>query len=155
QGEARSDLARRSRMGQEAFDCALDKLWIHGGVVISGDMVAKGAGSWLPGYEAQRAHRVTQEEQMAAFAAGRGCRMVRIVRHFGDEEDAKMACGQCDVCDTAACVVQKVRLPSAEEQVLLKRILAEVAHRPRLAVGTLYRDAFAALDRDTFEALVA
>ncbi|MCC6806073.1 MAG: DNA topoisomerase 3 [Deltaproteobacteria bacterium] len=153
EGEAREALERRVRVRD--FDGVLEKLWIHGGAKISDAVVSRGDDGWMPGYEAQRAHRVKQEEQMAAFAETRGCRMVRIVQHFGDEEDGKVACGKCDVCDASACVVQKTRPPTGDEQAVLREILAAVGRRPRVAVGALYREMFAHFDRDVFEALLA
>jgi DNA topoisomerase-3 len=155
EGEARTDLASRARMKTEDFECVLEKLWIHGGAAIVNDTVSKGRDGWLAGYEAQRAHRVLQEEQIAAFAETRGCRMVRIVQHFGDVDDARRSCGKCDVCDPSTCLVQQARLPTANEQQLLQRLLAAVAAHPRITVGMLHRDAFADLDRDDLEGLVA
>ncbi|HZX63735.1 MAG TPA: RecQ family ATP-dependent DNA helicase, partial [Myxococcales bacterium] len=89
-GEPRESLASRMRtMDAEQFDRALEKLWIHGGARIApDDTVSAGHGRWRPGYVAQLAHEKEQEERVVRFAQSHGCRMLTLVRHFGDEEDA-------------------------------------------------------------------
>ena len=78
----------RTKLDEDLFDSALEKLWIHGGVLVAPDeTVRRGNDSWAPSYEAQVAHRLVQSEQMADFAESHGCRMVHLVQHFGDEDD--------------------------------------------------------------------
>ena len=83
------ELLARSELTEVDFSRALEKLWIHGGVVIDGDQrVKRGAEGWQKAYAAQRAHRDRQLEDVTRFAEGTGCRMTALVRHFGDKDDA-------------------------------------------------------------------
>ena len=86
------DLPRRVRLSTEELETALEKLWIHGGARFSTEgghqLVARGRADWLTGYTRQREHRQEQLDRMQRFADGNGCRMVELVRHFGDQEDA-------------------------------------------------------------------
>ncbi|MES1188710.1 MAG: DNA topoisomerase 3 [Myxococcales bacterium] len=92
-------LRKKSRVAKADFEKALEKLWVHGGVhgVIEGALV-RGRDDWRAPYAAQRELRVEQLALMARFAEGRICRMLGLVRHFGDQEDAGNPCGLCDVC---------------------------------------------------------
>jgi DNA topoisomerase-3 len=93
-------LRKKSRVAKADFAKALEKLWIHGGVqgVIEGEL-KRGHDNWRAPYAAQRALRLEQLALMAKFAAEtRVCRMLSLVKHFGDSEDSGIACGHCDVC---------------------------------------------------------
>ncbi|PCC73400.1 DNA topoisomerase 3 [Nannocystis exedens] len=148
---------RRSRAGREAFERALEKLVIHGGALESGeDAISKGAPTWKAGYAAQREHKQVQLEGMARFAEGHGCRMVRLVRHFGDQEDRGEPCGICDGCAPDRCIAQEFRAPSPSEQVHASRLLAALAQKDGQATGRLHRDTFpdGDVDRRSFEHLL-
>ena len=158
EGEPREELARRIRkLEPEVFERALEKLSIHGGAHLVGDTVRRGHERWRPGYEKQLAHQLEQEEQMAQFTKGHGCRMLHLVRHFGDEADAGLACGQCDACAPDACVVQAFREPSPVEQQALRRVLETLARCGELATGTLWRESQleGTLDRRGFEVVLS
>jgi len=149
---------KRSRAARESFEKALEKLVIHGGAVESGaDEILRGAATWGPGYAAQREHRRSQLELMARFAGSRDCRMVHLIRHFGDQEDRGAACGICDVCAPDRGVAHEFRGPSANDQVHAGRILAALA-RARgkadgQATGRLHLETFPGgdVDRRSFE----
>ncbi len=98
-------LRKKTRIAKSDFDKALEKLWIHGGVlgVPQADLV-RGDEGWRAPYAAQRALRIEQLERVGKFAQGRQCRMVGLVEHFGDEADSGQACGLCDVCAPDACI---------------------------------------------------
>ncbi|MDC0675916.1 DNA topoisomerase 3 [Nannocystis radixulma] len=148
---------KRSRAGREAFERALEKLIVHGGAIESGDgEIAKGAAGWSAGYEAQRAHKEAQLQLMARFAGAHGCRMVHLIRHFGDREDGGEACGLCDVCAPDRCIAQEFRAPSASEKVHVARLLAALAAADGQATGRLHRDTFPGgdVDRRSFEHLL-
>jgi len=65
---------------------------------IAEEKLVRGHEDWRAPYEAQRALRSEQLELMARFAQGRQCRMIALVRHFGDSEDSGQPCGSCDAC---------------------------------------------------------
>ncbi|MDC0720516.1 DNA topoisomerase 3 [Nannocystis bainbridge] len=147
---------RRSRAGREAFERALEKLLIHGGAIEANDEISKGAPTWKAGYAAQREHKQLQLEGMARFAEGHGCRMVRLIRHFGDQEDRGEACGICDACAPDRCIAQEYRAPSPSEQVHVARLLAALSQGDSQATGRLHRETFPddEIDRRSFEHLL-
>ena len=92
-------LRKKSRVAKADFDKALEKLLIHGGVAgVADEKWVRGHDQWQSAYAAQRALRTEQLELVAGFAEGRQCRMIALVRHFGDSEDSGQPCGSCDVC---------------------------------------------------------
>ncbi|MEI9937921.1 MAG: DNA topoisomerase 3 [Pseudomonadota bacterium] len=98
-------LRKKTRVAKVGFDKALEKLWVHGGVAGVGDeKLVRGHDQWRTPYAAQRALRTEQLELVARFAEGRQCRMIALVRHFGDSEDSGQPCGSCDVCAPQACI---------------------------------------------------
>ena len=89
---------------------------------------------------------------MQRFADGHGCRMVELVRHFGDQEDAGRPCGLCDVCDAPACLVRTVRAPKPREREAAQAILRALRDRDGQATGRLHTEcASAGLERRDFE----
>ncbi|HKO92995.1 MAG TPA: RecQ family ATP-dependent DNA helicase, partial [Polyangiaceae bacterium] len=95
-------LRKKARVSKAQFEKALEKLWIHGGVAgVNEARLVRGQDTWRAAYAAQRALRVEQLALMASFPAGRRCRMLSLVEHFGDQEDSGLACGLCDVCAPA------------------------------------------------------
>jgi superfamily II DNA helicase RecQ len=98
-------LRKKSRVAKQSFDKALEKLWVHGGVTgVADEKLARGHDEWQAPYAAQRALRSEQIELVARFAQGKLCRMIALVRHFGDDEDTGQPCGRCDVCAPEACI---------------------------------------------------
>jgi DNA topoisomerase III len=96
-------LRKKTRVLKASFEKALEKLWIHGGVKgVSEGELSRGHDAWRVPYAAQRALRIEQLKLVARFAEGRQCRMIALVRHFGDDEDTGAPCGSCDVCAPAA-----------------------------------------------------
>ena len=120
-------LRKKSRVAKADFEKALEKLWVHGGVqgVIEGALV-RGRDNWRAPYGAQRELRVQQLELMARFAEGRTCRMLALVRHFGDQEDSGEPCGSCDVCAPTACIKGQTPAPQA-----LRASVAASSGKPR------------------------
>ena len=153
------DLARRVRLPADELETALEKLWIHEGARFSTEgghqLVARGKGGWLPAYLRQREHRQDQLDRMQRFADGHGCRMVELVRHFGDQEDAGQPCGVCDVCDAAACRVRSTRDPTPAEREAARAALEALRGRDGQATGRLHTEcAGSGLDRRAFEELL-
>ncbi|AUX42718.1 ATP-dependent DNA helicase RecQ [Sorangium cellulosum] len=143
-------------MDPEVAEKALEKLWIHGGARVDVDGgVALGEPGWRAPYEAQRRHKLAELVQMARFTESHGCRMLHLVRHFGDQEDTGEPCGLCDVCAPDACAAREFRAPSRDEAQAIAKIVAALQGGEQ-PTGRLYREAFAggSLDRRDFEHLL-
>jgi hypothetical protein len=160
--EPKDDLYARARKNPdlsdpEALDRMLQKLFVHRGAAGDfDDRVRKGHPAWKPSYVAQRDHKRAEVELMSRFAETHGCRMVALVRHFGDQEDSGEPCGLCDACAPGKCYVRRFRTPTPAEQRAMQEILDALGERDSYAVGRLFRDLFegSALDRDAFEGLL-
>lgn len=149
-------LAPRLTSDREEFDKVLEKLWVHGGAIVDHeDEVRRGTDEFLPDYIAQRRHKQESLAKMARYAEGHECRMLLLVRHFGDQEDDGTPCGMCDVCAPDACVGKKFREPTAAETAAISKILAALGREDGQAMGRLHRDTFGdTLDRRSFEHIV-
>ena len=100
--QAVEGLRAGSRLGEEEFDKALEKLEIHGGARMDfGGGVTVGGTGWKKTYAVQAQYRAEQFEKVLRFTEQNECRMAALVRHFGDVADAMRRCGVCDVCDPA------------------------------------------------------
>jgi DNA topoisomerase III len=160
--ETVDSLRGRTRLDEELLAAALDKLFIHGGARVrasrEGDVAAKGdSTNWRRNYVAQREHKLAQLEEMTRFASGHGCRMVHVVRHFGDREDSGEPCGLCDACAPGDVVARTQRAPTADEVAALETVLGLLRHGDGAGSGRLYKDAagvHGTLERDEFEELL-
>jgi superfamily II DNA helicase RecQ len=95
----KGSLARTLGLDDEVLERRLDKLWVHGGALIDhDDQVLRGHAEFRRTYPKQRASRAAQIAHMARYIYGESCRMLALVRHFGDQEDGGEACGLCDRC---------------------------------------------------------
>jgi RecQ family ATP-dependent DNA helicase len=140
--EARAveELRAGSRLGEEEFDKALEKLEIHGGARMdfSGNVTAGGVG-WKKTYAVQAQFRAEQFEKVLRFTTQNECRMSALVRHFGDVGDASRACGVCDVCDPAGAVLRQFRRATPQERAMALAIVDELRGVDYKAAGTLQR----------------
>ncbi|APR75632.1 DNA topoisomerase III [Minicystis rosea] len=155
--EPKEDLAARLRMEPDVFEKALEKLWIHGGCLVEFDgSVHLGEPGWDRSYIAQKRHKEGELAQIGRYTQGHGCRMLHLVKHFGDQEDSGEPCGACDICAPDACVARRFREPSHTEQAALEKILGALTREDNQATGKLYRENFdeAKLDRRSFEHLL-
>ena len=108
--QSRVSLRDRSGMALEEFEATVEKLLVHGGARrdIEGNL-SRGEEGWRQPYQRQREHKLNELKQILDFAdQATGCRMVRLVRHFGDRDDDQ-PCGSCDVCAPEAAVVRRTR----------------------------------------------
>jgi len=151
-------LAQRLGMEPETLDPLLEKLWIHGGLRIRQEnpglveTLARGEADWRTPYEAQRKHRQEQLEAVTRFASGHECRMLHLVRHFGDQEDSGAPCGICDICAPSACLVQALRPATEEEKEIAAVILDLLRESNGRSTGQLHRSLEHRLpDRRAFE----
>jgi DNA topoisomerase-3 len=147
-------LRKKVKLDEEVFDKALEKLVVHGGAIVDHeDRVTRGEAGWEKPYLAQRAHRLAELAQVAAFARSHTCRMRSLVRHFGDEEGAP--CGLCDVCAPGRSIAGRAHEASPEEQQALAKILAALAKSDGQAAGRLHKETFGdRLERRSFEHLL-
>jgi len=155
--QASADLRRKLRMDEQAFASALDKLWIHGGARVDPDeTVIRGGEGWRVTYPLRREHKLVQLDQVNRFADSHGCRMLRVVQHFGDQEDSGQTCGQCDVCAPGDCLVHRFRQPTRDESAVIRSVIETLRLRPGSTTGQLHRETCgeARLPRKQFEALV-
>jgi DNA topoisomerase-3 len=149
------DLVKRSRLDPEEAEAALDKLWTHGGAVVEGETARAGRPGWRLPYVRQREHKKEQLDEMFRLAEAHGCRMLHLLRHFGDQEDRTRPCGHCDACAARQTVVRRWRPPTPRESDRLGRVLAALRLRDRQATGQLHRAvADAVPDRGDLEALL-
>jgi len=155
--ENRAELQRELRMDPDSLEKALEKLWIHGGAQVDAEeRAARGRDGWREPYAAQVRHKRGQLDEIRRFSESRGCRMVHLVKHFGDEDDPGTACGLCDICDPAATRALALAPPDADQAAHLGRIVERLRERNAQPVGKLHRELFGdALERRAFEALVA
>jgi superfamily II DNA helicase RecQ len=151
------ELRAASKLGEEDFDRALEKLEIHGGALVDfGGNVTVGGTAWKKSYTVQAQFRAEQFEKVLRFTTSTECRMAALVRHFGDVEDASRSCGICDVCDPAGAVLRLFRRPTAYELGLAQAIADELRGVETKATGTLQRnlDSAGRMSRDEFDALL-
>ena len=135
-----ADLARAVPADPQIAEKAVEKLWTYGGVQFDADENAtRGDARWEAPYVEQRAFRKGQLDLVMDFTSSQDCRMLELVRHFGDLEDSLRPCGQCDNCEPEACVLKKFRAPTAQETAVLDAVLASLRERDRQSVGRLYK----------------
>ena len=151
------ELRAASKLGEEEFDKALEKLQIHGGARVDfGGSVTRGAPGWKKTYAIQARYRAEQFEKVLRFTVSSECRMSALVRHFGDIEDACRPCGVCDVCDPAGAVLRQFHRATAFEREIVQSIIDELRPVDYKAAGTLQRnlELVGRLSRSDFDALL-
>ena len=157
EAEPVDELRAKSRLSDEEFDKALEKLEIHGGARVDfGGNVAAGGPGWKKTYAVQAQFRAEQMDKVLRYTESSECRMAALVRHFGDVEDASRPCGMCDVCDPAGAVLRMFRRASGAERQMAQRIIDELRPVDYKATGTLQRgiDPTERVSRDEFDALL-
>jgi superfamily II DNA helicase RecQ len=151
------ELRAASKLSEEEFDKALEKLEIHGGARVDyGGLVTKGGAGWKKTYTIQAQYRAEQFAKVLKFTTSSECRMGALVRHFGDVEDARKTCGICDVCDPAGAELRQFRHATLAEREMVQGIVEELRAADYKATGTLQRcvSGLDRLSRDEFEGLL-
>jgi ATP-dependent DNA helicase RecQ len=111
------EIRAASALGEEEFDKALEKLEIHGGARVDfAGNATLGRPEWKRTYSVQAQYRREQFEKVLRFTESQECRMGALVRHFGDEADARLGCGKCDACDAAGAVLRLFRRATPTER---------------------------------------
>lgn len=145
------------QLGGETFAAALDKLMTHGGARIDfNGNVVRGDAGWRQPYLLQSNQRMAQLDRMVRYAESHLCRMAQLVRHFGDEDDGRRACGQCDVCSPERAIAQRFRPLNRTERELAFAVARALRAGPPKSTGRLHQELCAAnhVDRDHFEELL-
>jgi ATP-dependent DNA helicase RecQ len=151
------DLRATSRLSEEEFEKALEKLEIHGGARVDfAGNASLGGIDWKKTYTVQAQHRGEQFEKVLRFTASGECRMAALVGHFGDAEDASLACGVCDVCDPGGAVLKLFRRASTTERKMARTIVEDLRSTSYKAAGTLQRsvDSSGHVSRGEFDKLL-
>ncbi len=156
QKRAKEQLVQETGLDEEMIAVIIEKLWIHGGADVSPDeSVSIGNNNWQKPYIEQRRHKEAQLSMMLSFARASECRMLRLVRHFGDQEDSGEPCQCCDNCDPSSATSTSTRSASDFEKSLMLELLKELVSSTYAAKGKLFRDTFEGrLTRNEFETLV-
>jgi DNA topoisomerase III len=159
--QPKEDLQRLTRMDAEAFDKALEKLWIHGGALVDfAENVTLGHGDWRAPYNTQIAHKLERLNAMLRFADASECRMCALVAHFGDKYGSMKPCGICDFCAPEDCEAQQFRAASSQELRMAEAVLESLQKQDGRSTGKLFAEhcpgmAGSREARDGFEQLLA
>ena len=124
---------------------ALEKLYIHGAVIVTyDDQVSLGceAAAWRRAYRSQADYRRRQIDLVSRYAEGHACRMAALVAHFGDTEDSRRACGHCDFCSPERAIAQSFRGLTAQEEQAARGILKTLRSGIALSTGRLYKELY-------------
>jgi RecQ family ATP-dependent DNA helicase len=151
------DLQPESTLTLESYQKALEKLAIHGGAQLDFNGNARsGTANWKKTYGVQVLYRQEQIEKVRQFTEAQECRMCLLVRHFGDDEDAKERCGCCDVCDPAGAILRQFRRATVEERSIVQSIVNSLRDVDYKATGTLQRELGLAerMSRDEYDELL-
>ncbi|MBS1982763.1 MAG: ATP-dependent DNA helicase RecQ [Bdellovibrionales bacterium] len=155
EAQSSNDIMEETKLVGDVFEKSLEKLWIHGGVEVDPEgNVRRGHDTWEKPYTEQLKHRTEQLERVARFAQSTSCRMLQLVRHFGDQEDSGEPCGLCDICAPAESSAGHFRAPNENEEATMLGILSAIQADGGTAAGKLHRENFSKLDRRVFEDFV-
>jgi superfamily II DNA helicase RecQ len=136
----------------------MEKLWIHGGAVLDyAENLSRGKDDWRASYLAQREHKMAQFEKMLSYCDVASCRMLALVKYFGDTADSQQLCGVCDFCNPGSTVAQSFRPADLQERENIAHILEFLKTSHGVATGRLHTQVFASggLDRRGFEELLS
>ena len=150
-------LRNELNMDQEEFDTALEKLWIHGGALVDPDETARlGHSKWCAAYKIQKDHRLSQIDEMSRFSGSFSCRMLYVVRHFGDREDRGHRCGLCDFCAPEKAMASVFRKPDRQEERIIRELISTLKSVGSIGTGKLYNSVCpgSVLPRSDFENLL-
>ena len=155
--QPKEEIRRKLAIEDELFDKIIEKLWIHKGAILDfAENVSRGEGLWRESYKQQGEQKRSQIDQMIRFAESNQCRMMSLVRHFGDTSDTATGCGTCDFCAPARCVAQRFRTATEVERAALYRVLSAMQSIRSRSTGKLYADLYPGkeISRDNFEEIL-
>jgi ATP-dependent DNA helicase RecQ len=99
---------------------------------------------------------MAQLDRVMRYAESHQCRMAQLVRHFGDEDDGRHACGQCDVCSPERAIAQRFRPLDKTENALVFAVARALRFGGSKSTGKLHQELCATnkMSRDHFEDLL-
>jgi len=150
-------LCDKSGLTEDAFEIALEKLWVNGGAIIDPEEnIARGNASWADRYKEQRSYKEGMLEIMSRYTATSACRMLKLVQHFGDQTDHGKPCGICDFCAPDKTIASVKRTPSNAEQKIISTILDLLRDADGISTGQLYQKACPTetIKRNSFEKIL-
>jgi RecQ family ATP-dependent DNA helicase len=151
------EIRAASALGEEEFDKALEKLEIHGGARVDfAGNAALGRPEWRRTYSIQAQYRREQFEKVLRYTESQECRMGALVRHFGDEADARLGCEKCDACDAAGAVLRLFRRATPTERRWVQDVVESLrgsAYKTVKGLRSEHRWA-ESMSRDEFEELL-
>ncbi len=153
----KNELLFKLNMDEELYENALEKLWIHHGVEIDPlENLMRGDRQWLPAYLAQRDHKAKQLDDMRRFAESCRCRMLHLVKYFGDKTDTGESCGICDFCNPETNVATQKRALNNQELEAGVKIMDTLRNSRGLGTSRLFKETCAnsSINRKQFEALL-
>ncbi|MFK7823333.1 MAG: DNA topoisomerase 3 [Oligoflexales bacterium] len=145
-------------LDHEEGEVFLEKLWIHGAIVNEhSSMIYPSKESWEDSYRKQKEFRLGQLDSVWNFAKeANACRMVQLIRYFGDTEDSK-PCKSCDICIPGVSEFKSLRTPSQREKQILKDVWNFAKERKSWSKTSLFQYVSKKklmVDRDTFDLLL-
>jgi len=155
--QPKEGLRKALAIEEELFDKIIEKLWIHKGALLDfAENISQGEEPWRASYITQGEQKRAQIDQVIRFAESNRCRMMSLVRHFGDWSDGAAGCGACDFCAPAKCVAQRFRTATKEEQAALYRVLSAMQSIRTRSTGKLYAELYPGneISRDNFEEIL-
>ena len=139
--EPKEEICDRLMMDRDEFENALEKLWIHGGALLDlQGNVQRGHDKWERTYKVQKAYKLSQLDETARFAGSYSCRMLTLVKHFGDSEDSGEPCGICDFCAPENCMAAPIHTPDKDEIDAVSRIIFKLKEMDNIGTGRLFND---------------
>lgn len=135
---SKETLRRKAKVKNDVLDKVLEKLWMAGAAIITPEEdVQRGRDGWQREYAAQRDSRAHQSVLMARYTESHGCRMLHLVKHFGDREDSGEPCGLCDICAPDRTLAVSTRVADAEEKRQLASVLDALRTQDNQSTGRL------------------
>jgi len=156
--EPKTEVLGRTRLAADIFDIALEKLWIHNGAIVDyAENLSLGRDGWPESYLEQREYKTAQFEKVLAWCENAACRMLTLVRYFGDTADSHRRCGHCDFCDPDNTVALTRRSATPGELENVEKVLDELKDASGgIPTGRLHQALFAdgSMMRNQFEDLL-
>ena len=153
--QSQDGLSKTLGMDFEHFGKVVQKLWLHGGLLLNDDEeLLRGHDKWRQPYQKQRAHKQAQLGDMLNFAQGQGCRMLQLVRHFGDQEDSGQRCSICDHCAPDQALMSDSDVASEAQQRYMQQILSRVAEKGSIGLGGLHKSLQGHIERRDMDSLL-
>lgn len=135
---SKETIRRKTKVKTDILDKVLEKLWMAGAALITPEEdVQRGHDGWQAQYTAQKDARAHQSVLMGRYTESHGCRMLHLVRHFGDREDTGAACGICDICAPESTLTVSTQEANAQEREQMAAVLEALRTQDNQSTGRL------------------